>query len=250
MSVKPTLHELEKILAEPGGKVEILPDGRVVVDAELTRLRTRVAELEKSLERAELLNETHVNRPDIDTIECFFLVASENVTTMSRAGIDSALGLVEYAKLQEARVAALEHSLADAMEQIAAIQGTNATHMARVEELVDLVEELYPLIGSQYDVPELRERVRAQTEGSRASDIVSAQKSRPMSEAPRDGTKILVRSDIHSEPWYGIAWYNEPDGWNEYGTWIFDANSDPELHVQQSKLVWWRLPEIEEDKSK
>lgn len=116
----------------------------------------------------------------------------------------------------------LEHSLADAMEQIAAIQGTNATHMARVEELeglfedwrdtaqqqsqraekaearvadlVDLVDELYPLIGTQYDVPELRERVRTQTEGSRASDIVPPQKSRPMSEAP-ENDYILAKCD-------------------------------------------------------
>ena len=35
----------------------------------------------------------------------------------------------------EARVAELEHSLSDAMEQIEAIQGSNATHMARVAEL-------------------------------------------------------------------------------------------------------------------
>lgn len=143
----------------------------------------------------------------------------------------------------------LEHSLADAMEQIAAIQGTNAVHMARVAELeglfedwrdtaqqqsqraekaearvaelVDLVEELYPLIGTQYDVPELRERVRAQTEGSRASDIAAPQKPRPMSEAPRDGTKIeLIRRVV-------IYWYEPLRTFSsEAGTARFDRFDD------------------------
>ncbi len=127
----------------------------------------------------------------------------------------------------------LEHSLADAMEQIAAIQGTNAVHMARVAELeglfedwrdtaqqqsqraekaearvaelVDLVEELYPLIGTQYDVPELRERVRTQTEGSRASDIVAPQKPRPMSDAPRDWTTIRIVTDV--------KWCTDSNAW-------------------------------------
>ena len=39
-----------------------------------------------------------------------------------------------------ARVSELEHSLADAMEQIAAIQGSNAVHMARVEALESSME--------------------------------------------------------------------------------------------------------------
>lgn len=48
-----------------------------------------------------------MNRPDIDLIETFFLVAAENTTTMSKMGIDSVLELVEWAKTQEARVEVL-----------------------------------------------------------------------------------------------------------------------------------------------
>lgn len=42
--------------------------------------------------------------------------------------------LDEIARLRE-REAEIEHSVADAMEQIEALQGSNATHMARVDEL-------------------------------------------------------------------------------------------------------------------
>jgi hypothetical protein len=48
-------------------------------------------------------------------------------------------------RLQE-RVVELEHSLSDAMEQIAAIQGTNAVHMERVAELEGDVARLEVIV--------------------------------------------------------------------------------------------------------
>ena len=55
MTKKPTIHELEEILGDnEGGTVEILPDGSVVVDKELTDCR---ADLTALAEAAELFHE-------------------------------------------------------------------------------------------------------------------------------------------------------------------------------------------------
>lgn len=108
-----------------------------------------------------------MKRPNIDTIECFFLIAIENSTTMSKAGIDSVLGLVEYAKLQESRVAELE----DLCERVATRRDL---WQRSSEESAAIVEELR-----------------------------SAQEPRPMSEAPRDGTTInlVILSCYDGEVW-------------------------------------------------
>ena len=49
-----------------------------------------------------------MDRPDMDTLEQFFLIAFENSTTMSKKGIDDVLGLIDFTRGMEDRVAELE----------------------------------------------------------------------------------------------------------------------------------------------
>lgn len=49
-------------------------------------------------------------------------------------------------KEEKSEVGKLEHSLSDAMEQIAGIQGTNEVHMARVAELETVLRTLHGLV--------------------------------------------------------------------------------------------------------
>lgn len=56
MTDKPTIHELEAILDEPAGKVEILPGGEVVINDELTRLRAENERLQGFVGRCKRLH--------------------------------------------------------------------------------------------------------------------------------------------------------------------------------------------------
>ena len=89
----------------------------------------------------------------------------------------------------EARVAVLKLRLADAMEQIEAIQGSNATHMASVAKLEGR------LADSVTDLTEMSEpakRLRGQIEAAMAP--------RPMSEAPDDGRQMMGVSSEQPTP--------------------------------------------------
>jgi hypothetical protein len=74
---RPTIAELEAILNDPqGGTVEILADGSIVVDAELTRLRatiaaleTRVALLERRIEAVRYAVDGYIDgAPDCNAV--------------------------------------------------------------------------------------------------------------------------------------------------------------------------------------
>ncbi len=89
-----------------------------------------------------------MNRPDIDTIEQFFPIAFENSTTISKMGIDSVLGLVKWAKAQEARIEALQGRHMVAPMAVAAGLNADAT-------LDELYEHLGKIRGDAARVAEL-----------------------------------------------------------------------------------------------
>lgn len=83
----------------------------------------------KALEEIEWLRERERN-----------LAGKAIAYDLDQAGIESrAAEAVELVELR-AKVAEFEHSIADAMEQIEAIQGSNATHMASVAKLEGRLE--------------------------------------------------------------------------------------------------------------
>ncbi len=64
--------------------------------------------------------------------------------------VDALEFAVEQLTELTSRVVELEHSLSDAMEQIAAIQGSNAVHMGRAAELEDKLTRVAAQNASYY----------------------------------------------------------------------------------------------------
>ncbi len=190
-----------------------------------------------------------MKRPDIDTIECFFLVAFEDATTMSKAGIESVLGLVEYAKLQESRVAELEQERDRwRTRSESTLNRLQAEHAARVAELeANIATEVDLTITQQAEGIEharamgvLERRHRDAVEATRTAEArVRAQKSRPMSEAPRDGTDVLAFNGA----FHIVSW--EPP-WKGYHNGRWNGLSGGVEHDS----VYFPLPDQPEEKSK
>ena len=109
------------------------------------------------------------------------------------------------------RVAGLDHSLSDAMEQIEAIQGSNAVHMARVKELEAKLEQV-EVKPCEYFAAQMADCLglskvpklmgpylkRACDVVTRVKELEAAQTPKPMSEAPRDGSWFWI---IESAYW-------------------------------------------------
>lgn len=142
------------------------------------------------------------------------------------------------AEKAEARVDELEHSLADAMEQLAAVQGTNQVHIDRVRKL-----EAY--------IRKLRRFERIKDDALESSAAKTSQAPRPMSEAPRDTREIAMLVRVAFRAWdsHGAHGFVSRDGRkymheNDLG---LDLNGRP-LH-DECILGWLPLPDREESKA-
>ncbi|MGQ7247568.1 hypothetical protein ACUN9Y_09535 [Halomonas sp. V046] len=66
---------------------------------------------------------------------------------------------------------------------------------------------------------------------------------RPMDEAPRDGTKIIVKERNQDGNWYRLCWWKKPYSTNSNcGAWQHLCDGDAVSQITEQRALGW-MPE-------